>query len=406
MSDIDREIARIASQGVLGRSAVYERLLRYLAAASERSRLPKEIDIASDVLGKTNFDPANDATVRVYVHNLRQKLNTFYAENEAEGTSRLIIPKGKYQLLLQSLENKPSQEGKRRSNSSSMLAAAAIVLIVTAFFVGRSLPVENDSAQSDYADVPVWQAIVDDLEPVIVVVGDYFIFAEGTDSAPGDRLIRDFAINDSDDYKAWIDANPEFSNRYTDIRLSYLPIGIATALNDVLGILHKTEREIEIVPQSQFHTQMLREAHIIYIGYVSGLGNLDQYLFSASRLTLGASFDELVDIETGTTYVSTAGYVSDTELHYTDYGFVSTFPGPAGNQFLFITGLRDEGLMRMASTLESDSKTRSLDQDRTRDSATPPAFEMLYRVSGVNRTYVAATRLFTSPLDASHIWTE
>ncbi len=397
-NDIEEEIARLVAHGALGRSTVYARLLRYLADASARGALPKEVDIATDVLDKAHFEPGTDSTVRVYVHNLRQKLDSYYTADTSGRTARLIIPKGKYQLILQSGDYLASKAVPAGGESRRIWLTAVIVgLMLAAFVLGQMTRPGLGDSQTSYADSPIWQAIVDDNDTVVVVVGDYYMFAEGSSSQPGERLIRDFSINSSADFNDWIASNPELADRYTDIRLSYLPVGMATALNDVLRVLHKQTRNIRIIPQSQFHPRMLRLSHVVYVGYVSGLGSLDQYLFSASRLMLGNSYDELVDIESGERFVSNAGYVTDDFSSYTDYGFVSTFPGPSNNQFLFVTGMRDEGLMRMAATIADPIEVSKL-------GASGSSFEALYRVSGIDRTHVAAQKLFTATIDASEIW--
>ena len=66
---------RIEASGVLGRSKHYGALLEYLIRCSVEDRSPKEIDLATEVLGKSeNFDVSADSSVRVYVHQLRKKL--------------------------------------------------------------------------------------------------------------------------------------------------------------------------------------------------------------------------------------------------------------------------------------------------------------------------------------------
>ncbi len=399
MSDIDSEVLRLIDNGALGRSRIYRQLLRYLAEASGKGELPKEIDIASDVLGRKNFDPASDSTVRVYVHNLRQKLDTYYAGPGRDSTSRLVIPKGKYQLAFESHQPVAEAPASRATSFGWPQALGLAIVAALAFMLGRVTDPTAANNRLDLRSAPVWQAFFDDEQPVLVVVGDYYIFAETPDGMPGDRLIRDFFINNPDDLDAWIEAEPSRRGQYADLRLSYLPLGTASALKDVLGVLNAPERRIRVIPASQFRAPMLRASHVVYVGYLSGLGNLDRYAFGTSRLELGTSYDELIDSETREVYVSGAGFVTDDDSGYSDYGFVSTFPGPAGNQFLFVTGLRDEGLMRMAATLaDPDADLHTV--------AEGPAFETLYQVSGVDRADVAATRRFWSPLDASRIWVD
>ena len=71
---------KIASSGALGRSRSYARLLEFLVDCGVAGRAPKELEIAMEVFGKgADFDPSQDSMVRVYAHNLRQKLEHYYA---------------------------------------------------------------------------------------------------------------------------------------------------------------------------------------------------------------------------------------------------------------------------------------------------------------------------------------
>ena len=80
---IREQAGKIAASGVLGRSRSYARLLDFLVERSAEGRAPKEIEIATEVFGKgADFDPSQDSMVRVYAHNLRQKIRQFY---EGEG---------------------------------------------------------------------------------------------------------------------------------------------------------------------------------------------------------------------------------------------------------------------------------------------------------------------------------
>ena len=99
---LQQHAERIRASGALGRSALLLRLFDYLEGCSSTGKVPKEIEVALDVFGKRpDFDVAQDAVVRVYVHKLRRRLDEYYAGPGRSDTSRLVIPKGEYRLVLQ-----------------------------------------------------------------------------------------------------------------------------------------------------------------------------------------------------------------------------------------------------------------------------------------------------------------
>ena len=86
---------RIITSGALGRSKNYRALLQYLVQCSIEGKPPKELEIAIDVLGRNNdFDVSVDSTVRVYVHQLRKKLDAYFEKQGAEEDYRICRSKG------------------------------------------------------------------------------------------------------------------------------------------------------------------------------------------------------------------------------------------------------------------------------------------------------------------------
>ena len=73
----------------------YHNLLKYLVDKSLSGDSPKESTIAFDVFGKDlNSDDLDTSSVRVYMHNLRQKLDSYYMNEGCNDEFRLTIPKG------------------------------------------------------------------------------------------------------------------------------------------------------------------------------------------------------------------------------------------------------------------------------------------------------------------------
>ena len=84
-SGLDELCQPIISSGILGRSKHYGALLQYLVSCSGQNRQPKEIELATDVLGKADdYDVSADSSFRVYVHQLRKKLTAYYDQTELD----------------------------------------------------------------------------------------------------------------------------------------------------------------------------------------------------------------------------------------------------------------------------------------------------------------------------------
>lgn len=412
------QVEKIKASGALGRSRSYVRLLEFLAARTLEGRAPKEHEIATEVFRRgSDFDPSQDAMVRVYAHHLRQKLESYYTGAGKDEVQRISIPKGEYRLAVVEPDAEPGDEGESpaapRRNRLPWVAAAAVVLFAAGLGLGFRLapsptapPAGPPSAVETVAASLIWRPLLDDSIPTLVVVGDYYIFGELDEVGNLDRLVRDFSINSRGDLESYLMYGPDVTERYVDLDLTYLPRSAAFALRDVLRVLFTADKPVRIAAMSELDASDLRSHHIVYLGYISALDKLHDFVFDSSALTIGETYDELIDRETGKSYVSEAGMPADYR-NYRDYGLLTTFPGPAGNQLLIVAGTRDAGLMQTAYAATDPQHVAEIERTAPAmpEGARSPSFELLYEVAGFGRTSLDAVIVHAGTLDRTRSWT-
>jgi hypothetical protein len=419
---LQEQAQKIERSGALGRSRSYSRLLSFLVDCSLHGRTPKELEIAMEVFGKgSDFDPSQDSMVRVYAHNLRQKLDHYYATEGRAEPHQLALSRGEYRVALA-----PARAGAPGDVTSSVpatvdaapaprparsrraaLAAAAVALTALGAAVGfgfGSTRAPPPSLAQTVAESPIWQSILGDNMPVLVVVGDYYIFGELDKHGDVKRLVRDFSVNSSKELDELMMYDPSLIGRYMDLDLTYLPRGSAFALLDVLRVLYTSNKPVRIVSMSNLNVADLKSNHVVYLGYISALDKLQDFVFASSSLAVGYTYDELRNIQTGETYTSEAG-MPQAHDNYRDYGFISTFPGPVGNQFLIVSGTRDAGMIQAAHALTDPELIKDVEAARPDVGDAKPAFEMLYEVMGYAHTNLDAMLVHTAKLDYETIWT-
>jgi hypothetical protein len=414
---IRAEAHRIIASGVLGRSRFYKALLEYLIDCIERDHVPKEVEIAAEVFRRgSDFDPSQDSMVRVYAHNLRQKLRQYYAGDGADVERPIGIPKGEYRLVLMTRDPetgraypdreapKPAMDWARAARVAGLVIVGAVAGIVLDRFLNPTAsPVE--SAYREVARTPFWSELLDDGRPIVIVVGDYFIFGELDRLGNVDRLVREFSINSSRDLDELIMVEPEYGSRYIDLDLTYLPSSTAFAMREILRVIYTSDQPIRVVSMSDLDAADIRDNNIVYVGYISALDKLIDFVFHSSELAVGNTFDELVNTVTGQSFHSEAG-MPTAQRNYRDYGLVSTFPGPSGNQIMIISGTRDEGLMQSAQAVSDPNYVRaSLESISEAGWDLNEAFEILYEVAGFDRTNLDAMIVHVAELDYESIWT-
>ena len=383
-----RQVARVRESGVLGRSHGLARLFDYLADPVRHGLSLRESDVAQDVFGR-ELDLSGDASVRVYVHRLRRKLEAFYAGPGAGEPQRLVIPVGDYRLDVVDAEEAaaptPAPRAPRRWVWPVVAAGLLLVVGNTAgwWLVARATAPSRELAR--VAAGPLWADIGRD-RPVIVVVGDYYIFGD-TDYGDGPkRMIRAFEINSPADLDAWLMDNPQLQGKYIDLDTYYTPVGATLALREVMPLVRQAAGGLErvrVITSSRVTPDMLKSSDVVYVGYLSALRLLQDPVFQRSRFAIGATYDELIEKKTGRSYVSGAGAAANDAANR-DYGYLAAFKGPAGNHFVIIAGNRDIGVIQTAEIATERASIAALRRKPGQ------SVEALYEVDGVGRTNLDA----------------
>jgi hypothetical protein len=403
---------RIIASGVLGRSKHYSALLEYLVHCSLSGKWPKEIELAVDVLERgDDFDVSADSTVRVYVHQLRKKLDSYYESYEHDAAYRIVIPKGQYTIAAQARSLPASAINERESQkpffslNTGLLVAAVVLLTVNLFYMSTTN--QNNSAQASQmaAEHPVWNSVLQDEQPILLVMGDYYIFGELNANGNIARMVREFGVNSRRDLEDLQFTDFQRAENYLDLDLSYMPEGSAFALAKIVPILQESGKTVNITMMSDLTTADIRENHIVYIGYLSAMEKLTDLTFAGSGLRIGRSYDELFNRGTDEYYTSDAGLPEEGEP-FKDYGMFSTYPASTDTQVVLISGMRDAGLMHTAQALSDTNALNDLVVaiDNDTDEALA-SFEALFEVFGVDRLNFDANLVYAQLLDTNQIWT-
>ncbi len=417
--------ARIrASEFVGARSGQMLRLFDFFVECAATGRVPKEIEVAVEVFGRaTDFDAAQDAMVRVYIHKLRRRLEEYYAGAGRDEQVRLAIPKGEYRLELEQAAvpeppttPQPSAEpesqqlvrtGTPRPWLPWALASLGLLLLANLAWL-LYLPPRPPSYREilQVRRSQIWSGLVNNGLPVYVAIGDYYIFGELNPNAiEVKRLVREFNINSRSDLDQYLMNNPQMADRYMDVGLQYLPISAAYELRSVLPLLDPEQGQVKVVLASELTPDILKSANVIYIGLISGMGFLRDLAFTPSRFRIGDSYDELIDRQTKQSYVSqatsaTEGANQHGAMTYHDYGYFSTFNGPTGNRIVIIAGTRDVAAVH---TAEAVTHPRGINELLGQAHAAVN-FEALYSVEALDRKDLDGQLLTVAKIDPSRIW--
>jgi hypothetical protein len=407
------EIARVRASGLLGQSGRLLELFDFLAQRSADGRPPKEAEIALAVFGKSDAEAMRDDPVaRVYIHRLRKRLDEFYLRNGTPAGVRLDIPKGDYRIAgINPNAADPAdaetpaavemvEAPARRKMNWGMIAACVAVLAIGGNIVAWSMLAGRPAgAEQRLADTDIWSEIAASNRPLLIVVGDYYMFGEYEDRVVLKRLIRDFAINNKEDLVSAQRGDQDSIETYSDVAMQYLPASAAFALADLAPLLREG-RDVQVTLASELTPDRMKTNDIIYVGLLSGLGPLRDPVFSSSRFALGESYDQIVDRKSGKTYTSEAFLAAPGDQMYRDYGFFSSFEGPTGNRIAILSGSRDTAVMGVAEAVTQLDRLARV----VRKTPSKGDFEALFEVKGQKHVNLEAQVVASYPLDGEAIW--
>lgn len=411
------------------KSEASQRLLRYLAERALRGDTPKETEIAIDVFGRdASFNSAEESLVRVAVRALRRRLQDYYAGTGQRDEVRFDIPKGGYRLVWSAREpvpaqteaapapvaENPSPTADPGGNAAELpvrqprapwlrgWAIAATVLLAVSLLVNgylwhnRPTTAGIDPAAARIARSPLWSGIIDSNRPLMLVLGDGFMYTNVDPLTGRVQLIRDRAINTSEELRVFLAQNPSIApgrgQRYTSMLQKSTAIGMAS----VLRLVSHPGRQIEVRPRDDLQTDDLQKYDIIYIGPLSRLGPLAGHYELQSRYRYDAKSAAIHDIVSGKTYLSEG----ELTVKHTEYALAARFVGPSGNNIVILTpGARNSGMLLTVRTFTSPAGLRVL-QNRLQSAGSPPpaSFEALLSLTSFGQTDVAAEVLAVHPL--------
>lgn len=367
------ESERLRASGVFGVSGRLLDLFDYLAERGAEAVPASQAEIAIAVLDQRGTD-SDDATVRVYIHRLRKRLEDFYSNDEDDaGHGMITLPVGIYALRQSSARvRSPVRKHGRRA-----LVGAIAIALLTAFFAGWLVHSKVPAAPVNV----IWQPFLASERPIVIAVGDYYIFGEYDPQSPEvTRLVRDFNIDSPIDLARAQETDPERYSMTEDVGLNYLPVSSAYGLAELLPILRQGGKNVSIMPASAVTSDTFRKSNVIYVGLMSGMALLEEVSLTGSSFMIGASYDELIDTTAQRTYASEEAWSLASERYYKDYGYFAMFREPGGGLVAVVAGARDTGLKGLADVLGRSELPSELIELTRADGA--PGYEALFEITG------------------------
>lgn len=371
ITKINEALDKLLSHHIFVKSPRNARLLKFLVEQAMNG-----VDIKEHIIGvelfQNNYNPdKNDGRVRVYMFNLRKKLDEYYAEINTGNEVVFKIEKGQYNVHFGSTREVPVTEEKITSKSvftqTRVIVLCIIVLIVTAL-VFIFYPKNN---------VYCWQDFFSPKAKNICVIADHQIIEKKQESGKWLPVIIS-GVNSEYELAKYVS-----DHEITDLRAADYTMMTKMApyaLRDLQNWFNTHGSSMDILLESDFRLEETRNHNIIYVGQYKtmvvskGLFLKDSEVFSS--LPDGFLYKKGVDEVRYITQNSGDG-------NKTEYAMVSYIPMDNGNKALFLTSNHDIGAM---ATVRNFTNQEWLNKFYKEIPKGVKYFNALFEVNGVRRT--------------------
>ncbi|MCX6638480.1 MAG: hypothetical protein NT090_25785 [Acidobacteria bacterium] len=363
------QLHRVLGSDVLRNSDSLRHLLVYLG---EKSLLTpaedvKEYTIGIEACGKPpSYDPQKDASVRVQVGRLRQKLQEYYQKDGLEDSILLDLPKGRFTVLFRarpaaSVEVNPIRErlsaavaSVRSASRLTLLLVALLVLALTwAGILSRRLHEFDSQAEAIREYSSLWGPFLSRSVPTTAVFGSPSFFASGQYNL----FARLYRLTNPDDPRS----SPEFGIVDRKIgpligpRFDYASMGDAIAVQRLTAFFGSAGIQLHALPAHLAVWESVKDGNLIFIG-AWRMHPMLRRLPVTQDFELGAD-DQIHNRnpQPGEQAIYTTPSHRDTMT----YAVVGMFPGlKAGNEVVVVTAHSSPGAAGAADFITSPGSVK------------------------------------------------
>ncbi len=362
-------------------------LLSYLIECSIKGETPKETAIAIDVLGRDkDFNSNEDPIVRVYLHNLRKKLEAYYTNEGKNDKIRVEIPKGHYAVNFVTLNSNHKIKNSRHLSTVAFLTVIFVLALAVLYLYldNRKMTRKADYYRIVDKDNPIWSEYLQSNLPILLVLGDHFFFREYNKELKKWRYIRDYAINTENEFTRFKSLNPNISAELS--RISYFPVNSIWCLPDMLVLLNPVRKKVYLRRSSELTVGDLSVYNIIFVGSIKTLGLLDKYVKN-SEIRYQLYPQKLLCRNEKADSMRSFLAREDIGGNYTDVAAVIKCQGPNDNEILIITSFFSIGVTEAVKYLTRASLLEMIEtQFMQQYQHIPHHFQLVFKVRGIDNT--------------------
>jgi len=366
-----------------------QKLLTYLINASITGKSPTETTIALELFGRDkNFNPNEDPIIRVYVHNLRKKLENYYRNEGLYEKIRIEIPKGHYEARFVPVSQKLNIIPPKKYNAG-ILILCLIACIQFFLFIGlrkekkELIDIKRIQQNREFSHLFWTDSLKNDL-PFLIIFGDDFFFQKYQTTLQKWLIVRDNSINYINDFDQYQIQNPNLKLKLFEY--SFFPSTYIIELIHLSDIIHSiSEKNIRYLCASELKPYDIEGQNIVFFGNVNTLGCMNRF-FSSPYFTI-EEFNQTFSLPSITEdTLKTYTALSESNGKNRDYAIIKKIKSPHKNNILIITSFHQSGLINAVKFLRNPITTKVLENSFIEKfNKIPSDFAILLEVTGEER---------------------
>lgn len=377
------------------------KLLKFLFHTSIENLIPKEFDIASEVFDRDeNFDPSSDTIVRVSMHNLRIKLDHYYANEGKKERIHVVIDKGHYELKFLENCNHSKKINLFQGNKIHLpiYGILLLIILILGYFIinyRNKLDFDNTKLRSRV----LWKELTHSKRTKRFVVGDEYFFIEYT--GLDQTVVRKHHVNTFDDFDQYVQSQKDSLKR-EKTPYQYFPKMVVWPMGRIIKILPPSCK-INFKASSLFTSSDMLKDDIIFIGSYRSL-----YLFEEIIKDLSIDYQNTPDYTNLTiTNKDTSIYLSfegEPGIKHTDFCFLRKLPGPSNNTIIMIFSGFYVGLAGVTEIITDNKKLKKLEDQIIEELGyLPQYYNILFKSFGHSRTAFKTEVIHIEAFDPDNI---
>jgi hypothetical protein len=392
---------KILASDIFRDKELYQSLLRYLVSSSLDGSAPKEILVAQDVFRKgKDFNPSEDSTVRVHMHNLRSRLEHYYRSEGLSDALRIYIPKGHYRVLFLNNHAPVVSRGNKTVRRGLFLAGLLGLQLASLALMKGMLEKRYSPFSVIPANDSVWGHFFGNHYPTLVVIGDFLVFHEYHQKLDRSRRIMDYEINTPDELNAYIREHPE--NEPQAWNLGELPHNAIYNILDLQPVLQSFGREVQIRFTTAIDIDVIKNTNLIYIGEFKNLRALTDLLapLPFRHETLPWWHGTLTFPEGDSSVTVHTFRDWEVSRQVVDLGVIAKIPGQNNENYMVFAGFGYNAQIKMVEILSHENSLKQMEKRMSEGlGRLPEYFVLIFEVTGFDRASTKADLKYFSSVD-------